>query len=160
MWSFGCILAELVTGRPLFPAIDERELLEFFIIRIGQIPEYMINKCTKRRTFYDQNLNLIRSSRSRIPKGSKPKCDSVRQALYSEDDDEFMYMYVQWLNRVDFMYSFVTLFHKSTFTINSFTWTVPICDKVIHFIQYIFKHTNLHITHIPVFTSNLSELNI
>ena len=35
MWSFGCILAELLTGRPLFPAVDENELLEFFIMMIG-----------------------------------------------------------------------------------------------------------------------------
>ena len=35
MWSFGCIVAELTTGRPLFPAIDENELLELFIMMIG-----------------------------------------------------------------------------------------------------------------------------
>lgn len=35
MWSFGCIMAELLTGRPLFPGIDENELLEFFILIIG-----------------------------------------------------------------------------------------------------------------------------
>lgn len=38
MWSFGCIVCELVTGNPLFPAINEKELLEFFIIRIGWPP--------------------------------------------------------------------------------------------------------------------------
>ena len=90
MWSFGCILAELVTGRPLFPAIDEKELLEWIRIRIGDMPEHMIKKCTKRRQFYDANLTLIRSSRSRIPRGSQPMCDTIRNALYSEDDDEFI----------------------------------------------------------------------
>ena len=35
MWSFGCIMAELLTGRPLFPGIDENELLEFFILIRG-----------------------------------------------------------------------------------------------------------------------------
>lgn len=35
MWSFGCIISELITGTPLFPAINEKELLEFYIIRIG-----------------------------------------------------------------------------------------------------------------------------
>ena len=90
MWSFGCILAELVTGRPLFPAIDEKELLEWILIRIGHMPEHMIKNCTKRRQFYDANMTLIRSARSRIPRGSQPVCDSVRNALYSEDDDEFI----------------------------------------------------------------------
>jgi dual specificity tyrosine-phosphorylation-regulated kinase 2/3/4 len=29
MFSLGCIVAELYTGYPLFPANDENELLEF-----------------------------------------------------------------------------------------------------------------------------------
>ena len=49
MWSFGCIIAEMVTGKPLFPAIDEGELLELMIIRIGYPPQEMINNCKKRR---------------------------------------------------------------------------------------------------------------
>lgn len=35
MWSLGCILVELVTGVPLFPAHDENELLELIRVRIG-----------------------------------------------------------------------------------------------------------------------------
>ena len=35
MWSFGCIMAELTTGRPLLPAQDENELLELMNIMIG-----------------------------------------------------------------------------------------------------------------------------
>ncbi len=48
MWSLGCIIAELSTGRPLFPAVDENELLEFMTMIIGKIPESMINKGSKR----------------------------------------------------------------------------------------------------------------
>ena len=90
MWSFGCILAELVTGRPLFPAIDEHELLELFIIRIGMPPEDMINKGNKRKYFFDGNRRLIRSKRSRVPKGSRERSDTIRSALYCEDDDDFI----------------------------------------------------------------------
>ena len=53
MWSFGCILAELVTGRPLFPAQDEHELLELFRIRIGMPPEEMVRKCKKRKYLFN-----------------------------------------------------------------------------------------------------------
>lgn len=38
MWSFGCIIAELVMGKPLFGAIDENELLEMFKIHLGALP--------------------------------------------------------------------------------------------------------------------------
>jgi len=49
MWSFGCIISEMVTGKPLFPAIDENELLELMVVRIGMPPQDMINNCKKRR---------------------------------------------------------------------------------------------------------------
>jgi len=90
MWSFGCILVELVTGRPLFPAIDEKELLELFIVRIGMPPEEMINKCSKRKFFFDHNRRLTRSKRSRVPKGSREGSDPIRSAIFSEDDDDFI----------------------------------------------------------------------
>lgn len=47
MWSVGCILYELAIGSPLFPARDENELLEYFIITIGQLPHYMIRQAKK-----------------------------------------------------------------------------------------------------------------
>lgn len=49
MWSFGCILCELATGRPIFPAHDENELLEHIKIRVGMPPLSMIQSCSKRR---------------------------------------------------------------------------------------------------------------
>jgi len=41
MWSFGCILYELIVGNPLFPAKDENELLEYLVVTLGEIPLYM-----------------------------------------------------------------------------------------------------------------------
>ena len=38
MWSFGCILCELVTGRPLFPARDENELMDMMSKMLGMPP--------------------------------------------------------------------------------------------------------------------------
>lgn len=48
MWSLGCIVGELCTGRPLFPAIDENELLEFFVMVLGNIPQEVAQRGRKR----------------------------------------------------------------------------------------------------------------
>lgn len=39
MWSLGCIIYELLTGRVLFPAKDENALVEWFVVTLGSIPE-------------------------------------------------------------------------------------------------------------------------
>ena len=52
MWSFGCILVELVTGEPLFPAVDENDLLTLIKTRIGEPSLNMIQTATKRDYFY------------------------------------------------------------------------------------------------------------
>ena len=66
MWSFGCILAELLTGRPLFPAVDENELLEFFIMMIGVPTSEMIDKAKKKTKFFDKGGKFIKSKQSRL----------------------------------------------------------------------------------------------
>jgi dual specificity tyrosine-phosphorylation-regulated kinase 2/3/4 len=68
MWSLGCILSELYTGYPLFPGLDENELLEFHILMRGPPPRYIIDKCKKKTKFYnvEQNYQLIRSPKSRL----------------------------------------------------------------------------------------------
>lgn len=53
MWSVGCIVAEMITGRPLFPALDENELMECFVMMFGDLPNALLNRAKKRRQFYD-----------------------------------------------------------------------------------------------------------
>lgn len=89
MWSFGCIISELVTGTPLFPAVNEKELLEFFIIRIGMPPKEMVDSCRKRKVFFDPNGKLIKSKASRI-KHNEPGSDSIRRVLHREKDDSLV----------------------------------------------------------------------
>jgi hypothetical protein len=66
MWSFGCILGELKTGRPLFPALDENELLEFFIMMVGLPTADMIERARKKSKFFEKNGRIIRSKHSRL----------------------------------------------------------------------------------------------
>lgn len=86
MWSLGCIVFELMTGRPLFPAKDENELLEYFITTLGEIPDEMIEGCKKFKQFYRETSflgfksnELIRSKYSNYdPSRDKPGSQSVR----------------------------------------------------------------------------------
>ena len=66
MWSLGCIVAELKTKRPLFPAVDENELLEFFVMMFGMPSKEMIEKCRKKAKFFDKTGKLVRSRQSRL----------------------------------------------------------------------------------------------
>lgn len=66
MWSFGCIIAELRTGRPLFPAVDENELLEFFVMMVGMPQQEMIDKAKKKNKFFREGKQIIRSKNSRL----------------------------------------------------------------------------------------------
>jgi serine/threonine protein kinase len=71
MWSFGCILAELYSGRPLFPALDENELLEFFTLIIGKTPLHMIHNAKKRHKFFNRNDFVIPSIKSRLARSNQ-----------------------------------------------------------------------------------------
>ncbi|XP_076665460.1 uncharacterized protein LOC143367492 isoform X3 [Andrena cerasifolii] len=57
MWSLGCILAELYTGCPLFPGEDEVEQLACIMEVLGLPPEYIINRASRRRLFFDPKGN-------------------------------------------------------------------------------------------------------
>jgi hypothetical protein len=52
MWSLGCILSELDTRRVLFRACDELELLSMIRLKIGKIPEHMVQK-SSRKDYFD-----------------------------------------------------------------------------------------------------------
>ena len=66
MWSFGCIMVELVTKSPLFPALDENELIEFFVMTVGNPTQQMLSRAKKRHKFFGKDGKLIRSKNSRL----------------------------------------------------------------------------------------------
>jgi len=53
MWSFGCILAELYTGYPLFPGENEVEQLACVMEIFGLPPIKLIENAQRRRLFFD-----------------------------------------------------------------------------------------------------------
>ena len=53
MWSFGCILAELTTGYPLFPGESEAEQLLCMMEVKGIPPQEVLMQSTRRSNFFD-----------------------------------------------------------------------------------------------------------
>jgi len=51
MWSFGCILAELLTGYPLFPGEDESDQLACVIELLGMPPEKLLESSKRAKNF-------------------------------------------------------------------------------------------------------------
>ena len=76
MWSFGCILAELYTGEPLFPGNNEQEQLELIMELCGIPPESLIDKSRKKEYYFDSDYSpyLIEDEEMgilRIPESKK-----------------------------------------------------------------------------------------
>ena len=53
MWSFGCILAELLTGYPLFPGEDEADQLATMMEMLGEPPQKMLVCCKRQGEFFN-----------------------------------------------------------------------------------------------------------
>lgn len=68
MWSFGCILAELYSGIPIFPGEDETDQLFYMMEYLG-IPSFNLLKISKKkRMFFNDDFTpkKIQNSRGKI----------------------------------------------------------------------------------------------
>lgn len=52
MWSLGCILAELLTGYPIFPGENEQEQLACIMEVFGPPEKHLIEKSTRKKLFF------------------------------------------------------------------------------------------------------------
>lgn len=85
MWSLGCIIAELLTGHPLFMGENEQEQIACIMEIFGVPEKSMISQCSRRKLFFDSVGN------PRIHVSSKnvkryPATKSLHKALKTSNE--------------------------------------------------------------------------
>ncbi|KAF2222418.1 hypothetical protein BDZ85DRAFT_127920 [Elsinoe ampelina] len=97
MWSFGCILAELYTGYPIFPGENEQEQLACIMEIFGPPSRDIIEKCSRRKLFFDSSWKprVTVSSKGRR---RRPSSKSLNIALKCDDEAflDFITQCLRW----------------------------------------------------------------
>ena len=81
IWSFGCLVAELVLGQPLLPGRDEDDQLALMMELLGSPPASLLHAATRLRLRVVRSLlSAGRVVRSRPPARRAPRdrCASLR----------------------------------------------------------------------------------
>jgi dual specificity tyrosine-phosphorylation-regulated kinase 2/3/4 len=52
VWSLGCLLCEVASGRPLFEAEDEQELMRLFLKTLGMPPRWMVQSGRRSHRYF------------------------------------------------------------------------------------------------------------
>ncbi|KAL1618465.1 serine/threonine protein kinase, CMGC, dual-specificity [Diplodia seriata] len=85
MWSFGCILAELLTGSPIFPGENEQEQLACIMEIFGPPEKHLIEKSSRKKLFFD-SLGKPRVTVSSKGRRRRPSSKTLEQSLKCSDD--------------------------------------------------------------------------
>jgi len=97
MWSFGCILAELYTGYPLFPGENEVEQLACIMEICGLPPSKSMDNATRVKMFFDSagNPRLVPNSRG---KTRRPGAKDLQAVLRTSESKfvEFLQGCLHW----------------------------------------------------------------
>ncbi|KAI5235976.1 kinase-like protein [Aureobasidium subglaciale] len=97
MWSFGCILAELFTGYPIFPGENEQEQLACIMEIFGPPARDIIEKASRRKLFFDSSLKprVTVSSKGRR---RRPSSKTLGGAIKCEDEAflDFLTQCLRW----------------------------------------------------------------
>lgn len=84
MWSFGCILAELYTGFPLFPGENETEQLAYIMETQGVPQGYILDASSRKKLFFDGEHEPIIVTNSRGKK-RRPNTKQLKNVLKCSD---------------------------------------------------------------------------
>jgi len=102
-WSFGCILAELYTGLPLFPGENEMEQLACIMEILDVPPQRIIEQSTRKKQFFDLNDQPRIEPNSR-GKRRRPGAKDLQSALHCNDPAfiSFLEGFLRWDHRERF----------------------------------------------------------
>ncbi|TVY50655.1 Dual specificity protein kinase pom1 [Lachnellula cervina] len=97
MWSLGCILAELLTGVPIFPGENEQEQLACIMEVFGPPEKHLIEKSTRRKLFFD-SLGKPRLTVSSKGRRRRPSSKTLTQVLKCDDETflDFLTRCLKW----------------------------------------------------------------
>ncbi|ANB15644.1 serine/threonine protein kinase YAK1 [Sugiyamaella lignohabitans] len=84
MWSLGCIIPELYTGRPLFMGDNEQEQVACIMEVFGIPDKALISRCARRRLFFD-SLGKPRSVVTKRGEQKQASSKSLKNVLKSDD---------------------------------------------------------------------------
>ncbi|XVE62364.1 hypothetical protein DITRI_Ditri06bG0112400 [Diplodiscus trichospermus] len=83
MWSFGCIVAELFLGLPLFPGASEFDLLRRMIeILGGQPPDYVLKKAKKTSKFFKCIGSIYNIENDQVSSGGRTSYQVLTEEEY------------------------------------------------------------------------------
>lgn len=97
MWSVGCILAELLTGVPIFPGENEQEQLACIMEVFGPPEKHLIEKSSRKKLFFD-SLGKPRLTVSSKGRRRRPSSKTLQQVLKCDDEPfvDFLTRCLRW----------------------------------------------------------------
>eukprot|EP00041_Stephanoeca_diplocostata_P007128 m.98354 g.98354 ORF g.98354 m.98354 type:complete len:456 (+) comp16744_c0_seq1:284-1651(+) len=87
MWSLGCILVELATGSPLFPAKTEYELITLHTELLGVPPKYLLDRATRTHQFFEKTSSKYTPLRYSDRKGRRRSPNGLSMAAACQSSD-------------------------------------------------------------------------
>src|ERR1700712_3489355 len=97
MWSLGCILAELLTGYPIFPGENEQEQLACIMEIFGPPEKHLIEKSSRKKLFFD-SVGKPRVTVSSKGRRRRPSSKTLQSALKWDDEGSlaFLTLCLRW----------------------------------------------------------------
>ncbi|CAG9313193.1 unnamed protein product [Blepharisma stoltei] len=97
MWSFGCIIAELYTGHPLFPGESEHEQMARIMEVLGLPPQNLLELSSRKGIFFDEEGDpyIVPNSKGKVRYPGATPLQS-RIGLHDNGFLEFLERSLQW----------------------------------------------------------------